>query len=271
MNYNSKSDIEVYEDNSFNYEGFQVVRGEFFAHIYEPSFTFSNNKVYVNMACIKKLPNFDYIQILVNPNTKKLAVRPCSEDKRDSFRWCSATNKRTPKHITGKVFYAKVMSLMNWDPCYRYKLLGKLIKSSDELLFVFDLESPEIYETKTKVDNTTILSRTPSYSEAWKDQFGVSFSEHKSIQIETFNGYQVFTLQSDTKSRKKTAAIPKDNITTETKSEVLNNGTQYEQLSIKQTEAPDSVTGSPKESNTDSSQYTNSFRQTQLHTINDKS
>ena len=30
------ADIEIIEDNSFNFEGFQVVRGEFFSHIYEP-------------------------------------------------------------------------------------------------------------------------------------------------------------------------------------------------------------------------------------------
>ena len=30
-------EIEIVEGNNFNYDGFQVVRGEFFSHIYEPS------------------------------------------------------------------------------------------------------------------------------------------------------------------------------------------------------------------------------------------
>ena len=90
-NDNSSSGMEVYEDQDFSYEGFQVVRGEFFAHTYEPSFTLNNNRVSVNTACIKKLPEFEYIQILVNPDNKKLAVRPCHEDEKDAFRWCSAT------------------------------------------------------------------------------------------------------------------------------------------------------------------------------------
>lgn len=47
-------EIEIIDDDAFSYEGFQVVRGEFFAHIYEPSFTFNGNKVSVNTACIKK-------------------------------------------------------------------------------------------------------------------------------------------------------------------------------------------------------------------------
>ena len=107
-NDNSSSGMEVYEDQDFSYEGFQVVRGEFFAHTYEPSFTLNNNRVSVNTACIKKLPEFEYIQILVNPDDKKLAVRPCSEDEKDAFRWCSATAKRSPKQITCPVFFAKI-------------------------------------------------------------------------------------------------------------------------------------------------------------------
>lgn len=89
--------IEIIEDSSFTFDGYQVVRGEFFAHVYEPSITLNNYKVSVNTACIKKLPNIDYVQILVNPETKKLAVRPCTEDVKDSVKWC--TDKRSPKQI----------------------------------------------------------------------------------------------------------------------------------------------------------------------------
>ena len=74
-----KREMEIIEDDSFNYDGYQVVRGEFFSHLYEPCITFNNFKVYMNTACIKKLPETDYVQILVNQEKKKLAVRPCSE------------------------------------------------------------------------------------------------------------------------------------------------------------------------------------------------
>ena len=73
-----KREIEVIQDDSFNYDGYQVVRGEFFSHLYEPCITFNNFKVYMNTACIRKLPETDYVQILVNQEKKKLAVRPCS-------------------------------------------------------------------------------------------------------------------------------------------------------------------------------------------------
>ena len=124
---NNATDLpdDLVEDETFSLDGYQVVRGEFFAHIFEPSFTFNNYKVSVNTACIKKLPSTDFVQILVNPEEKKLAVKPCPEETKDSLRWCSANqNKRTPKQITCRVFFAKVIALMGWNPNYRYKLLG---------------------------------------------------------------------------------------------------------------------------------------------------
>ena len=104
MNVTPQNNEDIIEDNDFSYDGFQVVRGEFFAHIYEPSFTLNNYKCGVNTACIKRLPDYDYVQILVNPSTKKVAVRPCKEEEKDSLRWCSASGKRTPKQITCRIF-----------------------------------------------------------------------------------------------------------------------------------------------------------------------
>ncbi len=196
------NETEILLDESFSYKGFQVVRGEFFAHVYEPSFTFNNYKVSVNTACIKRFPDYDYVQILVNPDTKKLAVKPCKEAEKDSFRWCSATAKRSPRQITCRVFYAKVMALMNWDPKHRYKLLGKVIQADNEVLFVFDLNSPEIYKRNIKEDGKQNTSRIPSYPEEWKTQFGVPVTEHKAMQINTFDSYAIFGLQKEVSSKK---------------------------------------------------------------------
>lgn len=73
----SLKDIEVVKDDDFSFDGFQVVRGEFFSHIYEPSITFNNNKISLNAACIRKLPDVEYVQMLVNPDERKIAVKPC--------------------------------------------------------------------------------------------------------------------------------------------------------------------------------------------------
>ena len=207
---------EVIDDDSFSYDGYQVVRGEFFAHIYEPSFTFNNYKVSVNSACIKKLPDVEYVQILVNPIEKKLAVRPCREEEKDSFRWCSSGKKRSPKQITCRIFFAKVISLMDWNPNYRYKILGKLIRSGNEILFIFDLTSPEIFPRTLKDNGTVTTARTPSYPEEWKNQFGIPVEEHqKSMQVNIFEGYAVFDIQEKKKATDKSIEKAKEPSTAE--------------------------------------------------------
>ena len=74
----SKNKPSPPDDDDFSYHGYQVVRREFFSHVHEPSITFSNCKVWLNAACLIQMPDVDYVQILVNPQDKKLAVRPSS-------------------------------------------------------------------------------------------------------------------------------------------------------------------------------------------------
>ena len=89
------SDDEVLDMSSdFDFADYQVVRREFFAHIKEPAATFSDCKFYVNAACLSKFPNSDYAQVLVNTERKILAIRPCPEETKDSFPWCTTNSEK---------------------------------------------------------------------------------------------------------------------------------------------------------------------------------
>lgn len=193
------ADADIIIDNSFSLEGFQVVRGEFFAHMYEPSITFNNSKVSLNTACLKKLPFVNYVQFLVNRDTMKLVVRPSTEEVKDSFLWCTEKDgKRKPKQITCRLFFAKLVELMKWNPNYRYKMLGKIINNGEEYLIVFDLNATETYQRIIKEGEKPRTSRTPIFPEEWKEQFGLPVEEHKKLlQVNIFDGYTVFGLQDD--------------------------------------------------------------------------
>lgn len=191
------SDTAAIQDDAFSYDGYQIVRREFFAHVFEPSITFSNFKVSLNTACLNRLPDVDYVQILVNPDEKKLAIRPSSEDEKDSFLWCTTRGvKRKPKQITCRMFFIKVVQLMNWNPDYRYKLLGKLIQSGNDQLFIFDLTATEIYQRFLSDGEKLKTSRTPVFPAEWQNQFGLPVEEHrKLLQINIFEGYTVFGIK----------------------------------------------------------------------------
>ncbi|HWQ74979.1 MAG TPA: integrase [Syntrophomonas sp.] len=197
---------DAIQDDSFSYDGYQVVRREFFAHVYEPSITFNNCRISLNKACLTRLPDVNYVQILVNPEKKKLAVRPSREDEKDSFLWCTTRGeKRKPRQITCRMFFAKVIQLMNWDPDYRYKILGKLIRSGSEHLFIFDLSDTEVYQRFLSNEEKIKTSRTPVFPAEWQTQFGLPVEEHRRLlQVNIFEGYTVFGI------RDKQIAAPAD-------------------------------------------------------------
>ena len=84
------------------------------------------------------------------------------------------------------------------DTAFYDKSKGKLPPLYSELLFIFDLTSPEIYQRQVKEDGKVKNTRTPIFPEEWKNQFGQSYKDHqRRLQVGTFDGYTVFNLQSD--------------------------------------------------------------------------
>ena len=180
-----------------NLDEFEVARTEFLAQTREPSFIFNDGKVGVNTACVRKLPDVEYVQLLINRQKQKLAVRVCQEEDIFSIQWAREKNgKRFPRQITGRMFFMKVCDLMGWNPEYRYKIVGKLVRANEELLFLFDLNARQVFERSVGEDGKRTSSRKPVFPEEWKNQFGIPFSEHKkALQVSLFDGYTVFSVK----------------------------------------------------------------------------
>ena len=167
---------------------------------FEPSLTFNNCRIYVNAASLSKFPNTDYMQILINRQTKILALRPCREGDRDAFPWAyDSKGKRKPKQVTCKLFFAKIFTMMGWNPDFRYKLLGTVIHSKGEYLLAFDLSSTEVYQKTYTEGEKPKTSRTPVFPSGWQNQFGLPFYEHRqSMQINIFDGYAIYAIKDNT-------------------------------------------------------------------------
>jgi hypothetical protein len=126
-----------------------------------------------------------------------MALRPCSENARDSFAWCIGSNgKKKPKQTTCKLFFAKIVTMMEWNPDYRYKLLGKLIHANGEYMIAFDLTATEVYQRSLSEGSKAKTSRIPVFPAGWQDQFGLPYNEHQqSMQINIFEGYAIYSIK----------------------------------------------------------------------------
>ena len=188
--------------DSLKIENFQVVRKEFFAHLLEPTISFCDCKLTANTACLSKFPEAEYVQFLVDDKRKLLALRPCAEGARDSFRWCNnSKGKRKPRDAKGIFFFAMVVDLMGWNPDYKYKVLGRLVRANGEYLLLFDLSSYQTFERVLKEGEKPKTSRKAVFRADWKDSFGLPFREHeKMTKISIFDGFAVISV-ADPKSK----------------------------------------------------------------------
>ena len=181
-------------EQEFGNFNFVVVRKELFAHLRDPAVTIRNKSITFNTACINGLEDVVYVQLLLCEDEKKFAIKGCNENDKDALRWCIAKpDKRQSRKMTCPDFAKKLYELMNWDPKYRYKILGYKIDFEGETYYVFDLLVTETFREKPKKGEEveeTIDTRKGYYPDDIAGTFGVPLEEHKrQTQVTVEKGY----------------------------------------------------------------------------------
>lgn len=201
-------------EQSFSYDGYQIVRKELFAHLRDPAITIRKDSVTFNTACIEGLEDVVYIHMMFNRELKRIVVEGCDENDKDALRWCIAKpDKRKSRKMVGKPFSELVYREMGWDESYRYKILGYRIQFEGKTLYVFDLMVPEIFhERKSRKKNeqasqevaempnedaqnnnaaeTEVNTRKGYYPDDVANTFGVPVEQHRAdTEIQQMDGY----------------------------------------------------------------------------------
>lgn len=198
---------------SFNYDGYQIVRREMFAHLREPAMTIRRDSLTFNTACIEGLEDAVYVQVMVSSTEHRIAVRKVKEGDVDSLRWCIAKpDKRKSRVIKGTRFAEGIYKLMDWDSGCRYKILGHRIEYMGEMIYVFELDHCEIFKERkrrTKEEKEELSksmtpeeleelnkkerkeSMTPFSPADTENTFGLPVEQHyNQIELENLHGYQ---------------------------------------------------------------------------------
>ena len=180
------------EEDAFSFEGYQVVRREFMASRFDPVMTMKENCISFNNACISKLENATYINVLINPDEQRMAIRICDEGAKDAIRWCLVKGeKRQSRQITCKPFTERVYEMMGWDPLVRYKMQGMQINHKGEPLYLFDMKDARGFAPAKKDPQTGKVKKGAEIRpEGWQSSFGMSVADHEAAsQVDLEKGY----------------------------------------------------------------------------------
>ena len=92
-------------------------------------------------------------------------------------------------------YWKELCEIMDWNPDYRYKVLGKMVQANGKALIAFDLTSSECFPKVVNRDGKKVSSRQSVFAEQWSGKFGPTYSEsRRSLAVKTFDNYTVITV-----------------------------------------------------------------------------
>lgn len=170
-----EQDVEKSSFSIFNLDGFQVVRGHFLTARHEcPCMTVGNGRLSFNTVCMKKFSGVQYIQLLIHPSERKLAIRPCSAYDMHRIKWrLDRTKPILCKLVAAPYFTSALYQIMEWNPDYQYHIRGTWLNKGPDEIIIFDL-SNSMSSTYVNCDDDE-KKRVLLCPDEWNDSFGEEF------------------------------------------------------------------------------------------------
>jgi DNA invertase Pin-like site-specific DNA recombinase len=133
------------QSGDFDLRGFEIARAQFFDTADRISMTFSINGIKFSTEAIRKLNDIVGIEMLVHPTKLLFAVRPCTNENRNSVQWASPQNGRIkPRLVSGTAYLSTLYDIFGWNPTCKYRVIGVLKKNENTSLIIFNLHETEI-------------------------------------------------------------------------------------------------------------------------------
>ena len=185
--------IEV-EAGDLDLRDFEFARSEFFETTRKPNVVFNHKSIKFSTACVRKFQKNTHIELLVNPISRKFAIRPTKETNRNSVVFSKVEfGKYYPKDISTAAFSETLYSLFGWNTDYKYRILGELYEQDGEVAYIFDVKESEAYfknyvlPTQGVTDSGTPVvqpllpsgKRIRAIPESWTNSFGKEFYIHE--------------------------------------------------------------------------------------------
>ena len=127
---------------SFDLRGYEIARGQFFSSTDRISVSFSNKQISFNKNAIRKFPDTKYIEMLIHPSAKLLAIRPCSVEEKNKVQWSRTKDgELIPKPISGAAYLSTLYDIFKWDKKYKYRILGVTHQKDNESVLILKMRT----------------------------------------------------------------------------------------------------------------------------------
>ena len=125
--------------------GYEIARAQFFNTADKTSGTFYDRNARFSGECIRKLGSAEYVEILVHPSDKLLAVRECSSEHRNAVKWAKFIgDKAYTRQFGGAAYLGTMFEIFGWNFAWGYRLRGAVRYTGGSPVAFFDAGEVEV-------------------------------------------------------------------------------------------------------------------------------
>jgi len=162
-------------------QNFEVLRTELASPFFKSKIILSYDSISFNKACVKLLPDTQYINVLIDRDKKRIIVLPVHKHAKDALRWCNVKKGEIVKRAcTAKKFGEKLYDMMQWVKENKYRALAYYQEIEGVRLLVFNLKEHEMLVPEFVTSKTgKVIKRSKVYlASEMENGFGMPLSEH---------------------------------------------------------------------------------------------
>lgn len=189
-------EIEV-DAGDLDLRGFEITRSEFFDSFHHPYLKFNRKHIQFNTTIVRKYGEKNYVEFLINPVKRKLAIRPSTKENRNAIQISKPRQGvYFPRPIQTAAFRDTIFALFDWNIEYNYRVSGHLYEQDGESVYIFDATDSEAYikpqallegEDESVQALTSTGKSIRAIPEEWITTFGKQFYIHEKTLVEIEN------------------------------------------------------------------------------------
>ena len=147
-----ESRVEV-EEGTFDLTGYEVADFKLFSDQRVPAIMLHKDSIAFNVAGIREMDLKDnYVELLVHPLRKEMAVRPTTKDNRCAIQWANgARGNRQSRPVAAKAYIQTLYQIFGWERENNYKLYGRIYRDGQDAACIFAGTNASVYIKNNEV------------------------------------------------------------------------------------------------------------------------
>ena len=147
-----ESRLEVRE-GSFDLTGYEVADFKLFSDQSVPAIMLHKDSIAFSVAGIREMDLKDnYVELLVHPLRKEIAVRPTNKDNRCAIQWANGVRgNRHSRSVAAKAYIQTLYQIFGWEQDNNYKLYGRIYRDGQDAACIYAGTNASVYIKNNEV------------------------------------------------------------------------------------------------------------------------